>query len=205
MADRSIARERAYTLGFMTLVTLVITGLIAGLQLLTAEQVERNEKLFLKRAVMAAAGVQPPADAAGIERWYEAHARPLDAANPREPAFAVVDEATGATQGYVFVRSGAGLWGTIRAAAGLDAALERFTGVTFTEQQETPGLGARIDEAWYKEQFRGRQAPLTLRPEGTRSRAAGEVDAITGATITSRAVQGILNRTRAGAAAALGR
>ena len=205
MADRSIARERVYTLGFMTLVTVVITVLIAGLQLLTAGQVERNEKLFLKRAVMAAAGVQPPAQAAEIERWYDRHAKPLPSASAKEPSFAVVDEATGATQGYVFVRSGAGLWGTIRAAAGLDAGLERFTGVTFTEQQETPGLGARIDEPWFKEQFRGRQAPLTLRPEGTRSTAANEVDAITGATITSRAVQGILNRTRAGAAAALGR
>jgi Na+-translocating ferredoxin:NAD+ oxidoreductase RnfG subunit len=64
---------------------------------------------------------------------------------------------------------------------------------------ETPGLGARIDEAWFLRQLAGRRPPLSLAPEGTRSPEPGRIDAITGATITSAAVRDILNRTAASA------
>lgn len=49
---------------------------------------------------------------------------------------------------------------------------------------ETPGLGARVKEAFFTEQFEGLTAPLTL---GT------DVDAITSATRSSRAVTNAVN------------
>ncbi len=62
------------------------------------------------------------------------------------------------------------------------------------KQNETPGLGARITEKWFKEQFRGKSAPFTMAAEGT-SEKPGELDAITGATKTSQAVLRIVNRS----------
>ena len=59
----------------------------------------------------------------------------------------------------------------------------RVLAVQVTEHRETPGLGDAIDSAWI-DTFRGRQADGTdwgLAPEG-------DFDAITGATITSRAI-----------------
>jgi Na+-transporting NADH:ubiquinone oxidoreductase subunit C len=106
--------------------------------------------------------------------------------------FRVAGEGAEPTKGYVFIREGAGLWGTIVAAVGLDSELEHITGVAFLRQNETPGLGARITEEWFTTQFVGKQGPLTMVPEGE---PAGETefDAITGATITATAVQDLVN------------
>lgn len=47
---------------------------------------------------------------------------------------------------------------------------------------ETAGLGARAKEPWFAEQFVGKSSPIAVAKDG------GEIDAITSATITSRAV-----------------
>jgi electron transport complex protein RnfG len=52
---------------------------------------------------------------------------------------------------------------------------------------ETAGLGARAKEAWFAEQYIGKASPIALTKDG------GEIDAITSATITSRAVTTAVN------------
>ena len=52
---------------------------------------------------------------------------------------------------------------------------------------ETAGLGARAKEAWFAEQYIGKSSPIALTKDG------GEIDAITSATITSRAVTTAVN------------
>ena len=66
--------------------------------------------------------------------------------------------------------------------------------VEFIKQNETPGLGARIAEEWFKEQFRGKMGPFVLVPEGT-AEAEKELDAITGATRTSNFVLEMINQS----------
>ena len=52
---------------------------------------------------------------------------------------------------------------------------------------ETAGLGARAKEPWFMEQYIGRSTPIAIKKDG------GEIDAITSATITSRAVTQAVN------------
>ncbi len=52
---------------------------------------------------------------------------------------------------------------------------------------ETAGLGARAKEAWFSEQYIGKSSPIAIKKDG------GEIDAITSATITSRAVTKAVN------------
>ena len=59
----------------------------------------------------------------------------------------------------------------------------RLRGIRIISQQETPGLGARIVESQFLDQFVG----LSVN-ELDLSRDGGSVDAITGATISARAV-----------------
>jgi electron transport complex protein RnfG len=64
------------------------------------------------------------------------------------------------------------------------------------EQLETPGLGAEIDGEKFVSQFRG----LATRPpisyvKGKAPEKDNEVQAITGATISSKAVVDIINKT----------
>ena len=95
---------------------------------------------------------------------------------------------------HVLPIGGPGLWGQIEGVAGLNSDLDRLTGVDFTVQIETPGLGGRIVELWFREQFRGKTGPLSRVPERTEGEGANQFDAITGATITSTAVEDMLNR-----------
>jgi electron transport complex protein RnfG len=56
--------------------------------------------------------------------------------------------------------------------------------IAVLEHKETPGLGTKMNDAEYKEQYSGQNpASFDLKVE----KDGGEVDALTGATITSRA------------------
>lgn len=90
--------------------------------------------------------------------------------------------------GYVFTTSYKGYGGPVECMTGISADGE-ITGVKLTSQNETPGLGAKaagtddFGNSW-RGQFVGRTAdgPAQVTKDG------GDIDAIAGATITSRAV-----------------
>ena len=58
--------------------------------------------------------------------------------------------------GYALALRSPGFWGPIDGYLGVDSRAERILGIAFTRQGETPGLGGRIVEAWFREQFRGK-------------------------------------------------
>ncbi len=175
----------------MCALTLALIACVSALYLATADRVRRNADLLLQRAVMEVAGVPAPARPAEVAAWFE---RCVEA----EPAgsrtsFRVRDGASGETLALAFVCTGRGLWGPITAVAGVAPDRRAFREFRILEQNETPGLGARIAEAWFMGQTLGKRGPLTLVPEGARSQAPTEIDAITGATVSSTAVRDMLN------------
>jgi Na+-transporting NADH:ubiquinone oxidoreductase subunit C len=183
---------RIYPVLFMVLLTVVFISAVSSLFLSTKERVELNETLNLKRAVLYATGIDFPAgDPAGVQEVYSERVREVGESDGKPAYFEIIQGNT--VTGYASFVSGAGLWGKIVAIFGFENSLDQFTGVEFLEQNETPGLGARITEEWFKEQFRGKKGPFSLVEEGTAD-APGELDAITGATRTSDAVLGIANR-----------
>jgi|GEM_PF-597435 len=82
--------------------------------------------------------------------------------------------------GYMYYVTGQG-WSTFRLAVGVDPATQQIVGVRVLEHQETPGLGARITEDWFLAQFAGKALSDPFR-------AGEDVQAITGATISTRGV-----------------
>jgi len=147
--------------------------------------------IFLRRAVRAATGLPKLADSE-LPAWFDA-AVTVVATNGHYRVAAPEEEQPPVD---VFIRSGAGLWGRIDAAVGVINSDDGPTlaGVAFLDQNETPGLGARITEDWFTAQVRGKRGTIRLVPEKTRSEAPDEIDAITGATVTSTAVRDIFNR-----------
>jgi len=182
--------RRIYTVFFMLAVTFVCVSLVAGISLATQDLVKQNRTLFVRKAVMEASGAQPAAGRADVDRWFDACV--TTEASPDGDVFFVSDPSSGFT-GKAVVLSGKGLWGKIVAVIGTDSSGE-LRGLSILDQNETPGLGGRIGEKWFKDQVRGRKGTLKMNPEGTRSGAPDEIDAITGATVTSRAMLEMLNR-----------
>lgn len=197
----NVFRERIFPVLFMLLVTVVFISIVSGVYLATREDVLRNERLYLKRAVLFAADIELPDDPADLEARYFDNIREVERSDSDSEssivAYYEVVSSSGAIAGYVLPAEGPGLWGEIEAVVGFDESLSGFTGVDFTKQNETPGLGGRIAENWFREQFRGKSGPLSFVPEGTDDEAKNEFDAITGATITSTAIMDILNKTQA--------
>ncbi len=99
------------------------------------------------------------------------------------------------TQGDVaFAFKGSGLWGPIEGVIALAPDMEKVERIVILRQEETPGLGGRIAEPDYLQRYEGRLFKPALRPVAAGKAAAPtDVEAITGATMTSNAFVGILN------------
>lgn len=175
----------------MGLLTLILISSVSALHLATAERVQRNAELFLRRAVLEAAGLTPPASAAEVHALFQQRVTPAPDGAPYRFLVRAPDDGDGGV--LVFKRSGRGLWGLIDAVVAFRPATGTFGQLRLLAHNETPGLGARIEEPWFQRQTEGKTGPFVLKPEGSRSSAPTEIDAITGATITSSAVRDMLN------------
>ncbi|MBT3382039.1 MAG: FMN-binding protein [Lentisphaerae bacterium] len=104
----------------------------------------------------------------------------------------------------VFKAEGAGLWSRVELLLAVSASGNSLYGMRVLSQAETPGLGGRIGEPEFQARFRG----VDVRPKVKLVKFAmggNEIDAISGATMTSRAVERIINNGIADADRALGR
>jgi len=93
---------------------------------------------------------------------------------------------------------GPGLWGPIKGFLALRKDMRTVSGITFYEQEETPGLGGEIASQWFRSRFKGKKMVSSSgKPgiiiKGNGNNAVNEVDAITGATMTCDKLQSILN------------
>ena len=103
-------------------------------------------------------------------------------------------------EGVGFVAGGMGFWDRIECVVVLSPDLNQVLNIQVLDQKETPGLGARIEEPWFTQQFKGLQIAWNAPKEnriliGTSpsDNAPNEVDAITGATQTSMSLMRFLN------------
>ena len=180
-----------FTIFFMFIVTVVFISALSLLYVLTRDTIRLNENLVLRRAVLYAAGLQVPENGVEANKLYEDRVKEVRDGQGNLKYYEILTPA-GDSQSYVLPVVGAGLWGEIESVVGVKQDLRTLTGIEFTKQSETPGLGARITESWFKEQFRGKRWPLQVVPEGAPT-GPQEFQAITGATNTTNGVRGILN------------
>ena len=107
------------------------------------------------------------------------------------------------TSGIALRLDGKGLWGPIWGYAVISEDGQMLKGVAFDHKSETPGLGAKITEEAFLKSFEGKKlydkngnfVSVRVLKRGTSPEIAEEnrVDAISGATITSRGVDEMMN------------
>lgn len=95
---------------------------------------------------------------------------------------------------YVLPVTGRGLWGGLWGYISVDEDKLHVYGTYFSHEGETAGLGARIAERWFQQQFNGKpifdaegNIALTVVKQGAATKDT-EVDGVTGATLTSKGV-----------------
>jgi Na+-transporting NADH:ubiquinone oxidoreductase subunit C len=129
-------------------------------------------------------GIPADADAARLRRRA-----------PYAPVYLLEKE--GALEIIVLPVEGTGYQSAIRAMLALEPDLTTIAALTILEQDETPGLGARIEEPDWQAQWRGKQVAdadgaIVISVVGGTASGPHEVDGISGATLTSNGVQGML-------------
>jgi len=95
---------------------------------------------------------------------------------------------------YSFVYNGNGFQGNIKMMIGVKPDLNNITAIEILEQSETPGLGTKVTEEPYKNQFKDLVTiPEIIWVKGKAPSEPNQIQAITGATISSKSVVAIVN------------
>lgn len=157
----------------LTLIALVAAGLLAGVYTFTKGPIDATNAKLKAEAKMA---VLPQVEGIEVKDGVEADGLLIYNAY-------VGEELVGAAVEV----SENGFGGTFRAMVGFDAE-GTITGYKILEHQETPGLGSKMQE-WFSTE-KNKQCVIGVNPgkvNFTVSKDGGDVDAITAATISSRA------------------
>ena len=101
---------------------------------------------------------------------------------------------------YVLPVYGAGLWGPIWGYIAVNEDGNTIYGANFSHEGETPGLGARIAEQPFQDEFKDKhlfvdgefKSVAVLKKGQKATNGAEQIDALTGATITSRGVSDMM-------------
>ena len=104
---------------------------------------------------------------------------------------------------YIIPIRGKGLWGPIWGYISLESDVNTVYGVSFGHKSETPGLGAEIETKKFQQQFVGKKildesgqfVSVSVIKGGAKSNDTHGVDAISGATITSKGVSDMFKNT----------
>lgn len=189
-------KSPVYVLSFMAAICVVFGTGISVVNYATQGLLARNAAMHRNRVLCRAFQL----DVAGSSA--EAYQQAVDAAL-RTSAVAgrtVYECVAPGKESVGFVAGGMGFWDRIDVVLALTPDLHTILNVQVLDQKETPGLGARIEEAWFTDQFKGLsvawEAPAESRilvGANPAPNAANEVDAITGATQTSMALMRFFN------------
>jgi len=191
-------KKGLYSVGYMFLMTLVFTSLVSAVKVINKERIERNQDIKKQRIVLQVLNI-PVQEDGDVVRTFQSRVKAVELGN--RTLYKGFRKNGETPMGYAFQVGGPGFWGPISGMVAVNPNASKIIGIAFYKHSETPGLGGRITEPWFKKQFEG----LVLHPvEGDRKifylktpgnqKTPNELDAITGATGTSRAVEAFLNR-----------
>ena len=192
-------KNNVYTLFYAGVLGTVCSLLLTAAASFTASYQEDNAKAEKNRNILGVLQVQYPPGASSQElvKIFEDN---------------VSLEQKGALMMYRYVPAkdsdnketvavafeGPGLWGPVKGFLALGRDMRTIRGITFYEQEETPGLGGDIVTDKFRDQFVGKSIVDEAGTPGiiissSEGQAANKVDAISGATMTCDKVQAMLN------------
>lgn len=100
----------------------------------------------------------------------------------------------GKTVGYIFVTEASGYGGPISVMTAIDAKGNIIAVEILAASDETPGLGQNVTKENFYTQFNGMTGDIVAQKAGSANKDKNEIDAVTGATISSRAVTSAVNQ-----------
>lgn len=180
-------KEKVSNILFVFLLGAISTSLLLGIRAYTAPVIKQNEEIKFKTTVLSAAGIEN-IDKDKLDAVFSEKIKKGTSGN--FTYFITKDNF------YIIEFSGQGLWGPIKGFIALNSDLQTIKRVKILSQEETPGLGGRIGEEEFLNLFAQKKINpklyLALRQKAVKDT---EVDAISGATLSSQALLDTINNS----------
>ena len=184
----------------MFVIALFFTSLVSTVKLTNEDRIKRNQEVKLQKTVLRVLGINDKKATAPKDLFKLYYDRINTITLGNRDIYVGYGEDGKTIIGYAFQVNGPGFWGPIHAMVAIDSNASRIISISFYKHSETPGLGARITEDWFTRQFSG--LPLFPREDNIKifylspeksGKTSNDLDAITGASRTSDAVESFLN------------
>ena len=162
--------------------------MLAAVNAASKDVIIKNRERAFKEALLSVLEIRD--DGKTIESLYAEKIRPqkVKAGN------VYLSMEGGNIKGAAFKLTGPAFWGPVSVMVGVTLPDYKISGFEILEQGETPGLGARIEEVQFRKQFLSKslELPIMMKVKGEKP-GENDVAAITGATITSKSLEKIIN------------
>lgn len=210
-----------YIFIFATAMVAIVALILSAAALLLQPLQQKNAEIEKKRNILASVGVEATEETAenlydqfitgsfainseaerveGADPFYvdvrKEQKKPLE-----EQVFPIFEASLeDGSKSYIMPLEGKGLWGPIYGYISIKEDMRTISGVTFDHKSETPGLGAEINEGWFEAQFVDKKlfedeefVSILVQKGGAGEDDPHAVDAISGGTITSKALESML-------------
>ena len=187
-----------YIFLYITVLVMVIAVLLTAVSMGLKPRREANQKVEKAQQILRAAGYENVEKEAAL-RTFDSVAARNDIGGRECYDIRCAD----GTDGLVVFLEGKGLWGPIWGYVVLADDRATVKGVVFAHKSETPGLGDRITSPEFTRSFVGKRildkygnfVSVSVIPKGRGGEIPEEnrVDAISGATLTSKGVNAMLS------------
>ena len=188
-------KNNVYTLCYAGVLGTVCALLLTAVASITRPYQEANAVAEKNRNILGVLQVPYPSGSSSQElvKIYEDNVR-----EEKSGGLDIFRYSSGDTETVAIAFEGPGLWGPVKGFLALDKDMRTIRGITFYEQEETPGLGGEIAADWFRKQFIGKSIVDETGDAGilissSEGEAPNKVDAISGATMTCDKVQAMLN------------
>ncbi|MBF0412910.1 MAG: FMN-binding protein [Desulfamplus sp.] len=178
----------------------VIFGIsLAGVQAALGPKIEENKlKETLAKVPVVILGQKAADDLAAKGENLNIKPNTVSIDNKGVKKFYTVyraDFKNGTTAGWVAKTYGQGYADKVEMLIGMDFDIKHVTGIFILDQKETPGLGNKIVEESWRSQFSNKptDTPFNVVKQG--KVGINEIDAVSGATISSKVVTKLVNQT----------
>jgi Na+-transporting NADH:ubiquinone oxidoreductase subunit C len=178
-------KDKIWMVSFVLIIGSLWTTALVGVDKLTAPLILKHEQERLRISVLAALSI--PYEADNTEQVFNENVKSEEKGTKKIYRSQKGDIA--------FRVSGNGVQGPISGVVAMQPDLRTIRGITIVHQEETPGLGDRVFEKETLDRFKGKKIePQLLILSPGKASKENEVDGVSGATLTCKAFEKILNR-----------
>jgi len=177
-------KEKILMVVFVIVVGSVLTAGLIVVSAVTNPVIEANNLKVMKLSVLAVLDI--PYTESDLDTVFSDNVR----AETKDGRTVYISK----SGDVAFTVAGSGLWGPVEGVMGLKSDLTTVKKIFIVHQEETPGLGSRIGDDDFLSRFDDKSAVPSLEIVAAGKAATNnQIDGITGATLSGKALEAILN------------